>query len=632
MADPNAALAEIFGFDGFRPGQQQAVEGALAGRDVLLVMPTGAGKSLCYQLPALLRDDLSIVVSPLVSLMMDQVESLQRRVGDKVGLINAQQDAATNRQVLQRAQAGQLRLLYVAPERFASPGFLESLKKIPIGCFIVDEAHCVSQWGHDFRPDYFRLAAAARWLNASSIFASTATATPQVAKDIQHRLGLNDPVNIATGFDRPNLTFAVVLSDSNIRTRAQLSSALSESASRPAIVYAGTRKQTEEVATNLSDDLGIEVLAYHAGIEPREKRAEIQRRFMDGSAEVVVATNAFGMGVDKADVRTVIHVSVPQSIEGWYQEAGRAGRDGLPSRALLLAKNRDKGLHVFFIKKSEIEPDELDRIAAVLLNSAVDGRYNIEIGQFSNNADQLRAMIGHLTQAGVISPSPAPIDRQIGRVNGPYDASARSFCQNAAKQAVRARWDAYKSVWGFVERSSCRRVAILAHFDDHDRDRPQLTVPCCDVCAPESIADVKMIARSNSKAKGASSDQRKPTPKNTKRVQSGRKQSAAPQLRERQPSARPLSYNAALDDEIIALVAIAKPAVGRTRAVEVLRGGRSKALLASHYDQLECFGTFSFLPADQVLGRIDTLLDNGVLRSTGGRFPKLASAKNSKNN
>ncbi len=601
MIDPGAALTEIFGFDHFRPGQQQAVEGALAGRDVLLVMPTGAGKSLCYQLPALLRDDLSIVVSPLVSLMLDQVEALQRRVGGKVALINAQQDAATNREVLQRAQDRELRLLYVAPERFASPGFLEALKQIQIGCFIVDEAHCVSQWGHDFRPDYFRLGDAARWLGASSIFASTATATPQVAKDIEQRLGLSDPVSVATGFDRPNLTFAVAPSKSDAHARAQLSAALASPGSRPAIVYAGTRKQTAEVAANLSDDLGIEVVAYHAGLE-REKRAKIQRRFMDGSVDVVVATNAFGMGVDKADVRTVAHVSVPQSIEGWYQEAGRAGRDGLPARALLLAKNKDKGLHVFFIQRSEVDAAELDRVAAALLRSAPDGRYDAEIGELGGNGDQLRAIIGHLAQAGVISPSPAPTDRQIGRVDGPYDGRARSLCQSSAKQATKARWNAYRSVWHFVETPSCRRAAVLAHFGDRDRDAPQLSVPCCDVCAPESVADVVAVAASPGKP-GASSHGRSLQPR------------------------RPLADAGALDAAIIALVATASPSLGRTRAVEVLRGGRSKAIVANRYDQLESYGAFGDLHADEVLGRVDALLAGGALRSTGGRFPKLAAAE-----
>ena len=191
--DLHDALHEHFGFDAFRPGQEAAVAAAVAGHDVLVVMPTGAGKSLCYQLPALVRDDLTIVVSPLVSLMQDQVEALERRAPGKAGLINAQQDASANHDVLARARAGTLRLLYVAPERFSSPGFLEAIRAVPTGLFVVDEAHCVSQWGHDFRPDYFRLADAARWLGAQSIVASTATATPQVASDIVRRLALRDP-------------------------------------------------------------------------------------------------------------------------------------------------------------------------------------------------------------------------------------------------------------------------------------------------------------------------------------------------------------------------------------------------------------------------------------------------------
>ena len=192
------------------PGQREAVEAARASRDVLVVMPTGSGKSLCYQLPALMRTDLTLVVSPLVSLMQDQVEALEAIAPGRVALVNAQQDARTNRLALEHAISGQVRLLYVAPERFASPGFLERIRHAEIGLFVVDEAHCVSQWGHDFRPEYFRLADAARWLGAEAILASTATATPEVAADIVSRLGLREPVHVATGFDRPNLTFSVV--------------------------------------------------------------------------------------------------------------------------------------------------------------------------------------------------------------------------------------------------------------------------------------------------------------------------------------------------------------------------------------------------------------------------------------
>src|SRR6201991_3919870 len=203
-SDVDAALSELFGFPGFRPGQREAVEAARVGRDVLVVMPTGSGKSLCYQLPALMRTDLTMVVSPLVSLMQDQVEALERVAPGKVALVNAQQDAATNRAALDRAVSGRARLLYVAPERFSSPGFLERIRQAKIGLFVVDEAHCVSQWGHDFRPDYFRLADAARWLGADAIVASTATATPQVADDIVTRLGLDEPGGIAARFARPH--------------------------------------------------------------------------------------------------------------------------------------------------------------------------------------------------------------------------------------------------------------------------------------------------------------------------------------------------------------------------------------------------------------------------------------------
>src|SRR3954466_2614681 len=287
--DLHDALDEHFGFRDFRPGQEAAVSAAVAGHDVLVVMPTGAGKSLCYQLPALMREDLTIVVSPLVSLMQDQVEALERRAPGAAGVINSQQDMAANADVLARARAGTLKLLYVAPERFSSPGFLEAIRPVPIGLFVVDEAHCVSQWGHDFRPDYFRLADAARWLGAKALVASTATATPQVARDIVHRLGLDQPEIVSTGFDRPNLSFAVVPCATTADKHARIAAALREDGARPALVYAATRTACEQLAERLADALGIEVLAYHAGLG-RAERAAAQRRFMGGEVEVVVAT------------------------------------------------------------------------------------------------------------------------------------------------------------------------------------------------------------------------------------------------------------------------------------------------------------------------------------------------------
>jgi ATP-dependent DNA helicase RecQ len=246
--DLHAALHQHFGFTEFRPGQEAAVGAAVAGHDVLVVMPTGAGKSLCYQLPALVRDDLTIVVSPLVSLMQDQVDALERRAPGQAALVNSQQDAAANAAVMARARSGELRLLYVAPERFSSPGFLEAIREVPIGLFVVDEAHCVSQWGHDFRPDYFRLADAARWLGAEALVASTATATPEVARDIVARLGLRAPQLVTTGFDRPNLSFAVVPCATAADKHARIAAALRDPAARPAIVYAGTRKAAQRLS------------------------------------------------------------------------------------------------------------------------------------------------------------------------------------------------------------------------------------------------------------------------------------------------------------------------------------------------------------------------------------------------
>ncbi len=579
-----AALQSVFGFEAFRPGQAEAVHavcGPEPARDLLVVMPTGAGKSLCYQLPALMRDGLTVVVSPLVSLMQDQVQALERVAPGQAALVNAQQDLEANRAALDRAAAGALRLLYIAPERFSSPGFAEALRAANVGLFVVDEAHCVSQWGHDFRPDYFRLADAARWLGAEAIVASTATATPQVAADIVQRLGLRDPVRVTTGFDRPNLSFAVVPCRGAADKRSRLAAALAEDGARPAIVYAGTRAETEDLAGTLEGALGVEVVAYHAGLG-RIERTEVQRRFMTGEVDVVVATNAFGMGVDKADVRTVAHATVPGSVEAYYQEAGRGGRDGAPARALLFAESRDKGLHVFFIQRAEVDDAALESVAGTLLRSAVDGRYDLPVTAAGDpEPERVRAIVGHLARAGVVRPAPSPIDRLRGRVLGDYDGRARATCRSSAGDALRARWRQYRSVWAFVEGEECRRAAILRHFGD--RAAPRADVPCCDVCAPELAP-------------------------------------AAPPPRAAVPGGPPPGD---LDAAIVDVVTGAEPSVGRTRAVEILRGGRSQVVRKNAYDGLPAYGTFSHLGAAEVLARVDELLDEGRLVSTGGAYPKL---------
>ncbi|MHB8659178.1 MAG: RecQ family ATP-dependent DNA helicase [Solirubrobacteraceae bacterium] len=596
--DARPVLQSIFGFERFRPGQERAVTAALEGRDALVVMPTGSGKSLCYQLPALMGEDLTIVVSPLVSLMQDQVQALERIAPGEVEVVNAQRAGARNAEAVARAVRGEARLIYVAPERFAAPRFLDALAQARVGLFVVDEAHCVSQWGHDFRPDYFTLATAARSLGARATFALTATATPRVADDIVRRLELRDPVRVKTGFDRPNLSLAIVACATPADKRARLVTALAEPGALPAIVYAGTRSSSEELAGELQRGLGEEVLAYHAGLA-RGVRARAQERFMGGEVRVIVATNAFGMGIDKADVRTVAHASVPGSLEAYYQEAGRAGRDGAPARAVLFAEQRDKGLHVFFIQRAQIADDVLERVAERVLWAGLDGFYDLRIAELSDVArdgEVARSIIGLLARAGLLLPAPSAPDRLAGRIVGGWDARARAHCRAFAHEAERVRWAQYRSIWEYAEGRCCRRRTLLAHFGDHPGGTGKL--PCCDVCDPGSAP----VAPATPATAGASA---RPRPR---------------------PTALVPAPGGELDTAILEVVGTAQPSVGRTRAVEILRGGRSKLIAENKYNALAAYGSFAHLRTEDVLGRVDLLLAEGSLRSTGGRFPKLRAA------
>jgi ATP-dependent DNA helicase RecQ len=359
--DPRDALRRHFGHASFRPGQEEIVRAALSGRDLLAVMPTGAGKSIGYQLPAMLLPGTTLVVSPLISLMKDQADELSRK-GIPAAALHSLLTPAARRDAESAMRAGRLRLLYVAPERFASEWFQRLLEEVPLSRFAVDEAHCVSEWGHDFRPDYRRLADAAARCRRSDgaagrppIVAFTATATPEVRDDIVALLGLRDPETFVAGFDRPNLFLDVRRVSGEIEKRTCLPDLVR---GRRSLVYAATRKSAVRAAQTLTA-AGVDAAPYHAGMAEAD-RTRVQDRFAAGSLSVVCATNAFGMGIDRPDVEAVVHFELPGSIEAYYQEIGRGGRDGRRADATLLWNYVDVRTREFLIDQSDDAVPERD--------------------------------------------------------------------------------------------------------------------------------------------------------------------------------------------------------------------------------------------------------------------------------
>jgi len=348
-SDVQARLREQFGHETFRQGQERIIAAVLDGHDVLAVMPTGSGKSICYQLPAVILPGTTLVVSPLISLMKDQVDELNRR-SIASGALHSMLAAGDRRRIVSAARSGELRLLYVAPERFGSELFVDLLGDVEIARFIVDEAHCVSQWGHDFRPDYRRLRGAAALCRRADgepgrppMAAFTATATPEVRDDIVAMLGLDEPRLLVAGFDRPNIYLRVERAGEDEK-RARLPALVR---GRRALVYTATRKTAESAAAFLAAE-GIEASAYHAGLKD-DQRTKVQDAFAAGTLPVVCATNAFGMGIDRPDVDAVVHYAIPGSVEAYYQEIGRAGRDGRPAAATLLWDYGDVSTREFLI-------------------------------------------------------------------------------------------------------------------------------------------------------------------------------------------------------------------------------------------------------------------------------------------
>lgn len=358
-----------FRLSGFRPGQEEVIRTVVEGRDCLCVMPTGGGKSLCYQLPALVLDGITVVVSPLIALMKDQVDQLSE-LGLPVTFINSTLSPDEQNARLQAVAAGQVKMVYAVPERFRSPRFLEAVRAAGLRLLAIDEAHCISQWGHDFRPDYARLGHYREVLGNPPTIALTATATADVRRDIIEQLKLSEPETFIRGFARDNLFYRVIKTSGEREKMDRLVEFLEETPGS-GIIYASTRRRTEEVAEILARRLRRKVVAYHAGLLPEPRKAA-QEAFMRGQVEIIVATTAFGMGIDKPDVRFVVHYNLPGTLEGYYQEAGRAGRDGLPSQCLLLYNASDRYIQEWFIESAYPGPENVELVYEYLASVDAD--------------------------------------------------------------------------------------------------------------------------------------------------------------------------------------------------------------------------------------------------------------------
>jgi ATP-dependent DNA helicase RecQ len=464
---------EILGFESLRPGQHEAVRAVLDGRDTLAVLPTGSGKSAIYQLATAIGGGPTVVVSPLLALQRDQVESIEETDLGEAAALNSTLGEQAREELLEEVADDEVEFLFLAPEQFANEETRERLLEAQPRLFVVDEAHCVSEWGHDFRPDYLRLGAVIDELGHPTTLALTATAAPPVRAEILERLAMRDAAVVVRGFDRPNIHLAVHrFHEDEDKIRALVADV--SGGERPALVYTATRKRTEALADRFVD-ADVDALPYHAGLG-RSEREETQSAFMDDRCEVIVATIAFGMGVDKPNVRAVVHAEVSDSVDSYYQEVGRAGRDGEPARAVLYYRPEDVGLRRFFAGTGQIRADEVLEVAEAVTGSSspVDPRDLRDETGLSET--KVTTALGRLEEVGVVEMLP---DGRVSSLDGQVDLR-RAAGEAAAAQEHRKEYDRTRveMMRGYAESRTCRRAFLLSYFGE------DFEGPCgnCDNC------------------------------------------------------------------------------------------------------------------------------------------------------